>query len=75
MHLREIREQMKDCACACKRWPWGSNSLKTGAVLDAEGKPHHPSCRCAAGVIGCRGDVVSGALPQVEKRCAVHGGP
>ena len=76
MHLREIGERMKACACVCGGWSWGLNSLQAGIALDAEGRPHHPSCKCAAGVIGCRGDVVSGTVPgEVLRRCAAHGGP
>lgn len=75
-HLRDIGEQMRDCDCECGRWPWGLNSLQTGVTRDAAGKPHHPSCKCAAGVIGCRKDVVTGSLPgALERRCAEHGAP
>lgn len=76
MHLREIGEKMKACSCACARWSWGLDSLRTGVVLDASERPHHPSCKCAAGIIGCRGDVLSGSVPgHVMKRCAEHGAP
>ena len=76
MHMREIFERMKASTCACAGWSWGPDSLKTGVVLDKDGKPHHPSCRCAVGVIGCRGDVdvLSGSVAgAVERRCSVHG--
>lgn len=73
-HLRDIGEAMRESACRCAGWSWGLDSLRTGVVRDADGKPHHPSCRCAGGIIGCRGDDLSGSLPgQVVRRCAVHG--
>lgn len=51
--------------CECRGWAWGPSHLRRGALYDARGNLHHPSCKCPAGVIGCRG----GTLPDF---CSIH---
>lgn len=64
-----------DLAKCCMNWAWAPSHLQAGFVVDAAGLKHHPACRCAAGVVGCRDDVVDRSAHEgVGITCLRHGG-